>query len=82
MQAPIPIGTLRDYIAFARNNCHPELSPEAATDIVDGYMNMRRMGSSRKVPPLPAVLFACLPTHPSFHAQHLSHVWFTSSSSV
>ncbi|CAL8467630.1 g7168 [Coccomyxa elongata] len=46
--APIPINTLRDYIAFARNNCHPELSPEAATDIVDGYMNMRRMGSSRK----------------------------------
>ncbi len=53
VQAPIPINTLRDYIAFARNNCHPELSPEAATDIVDGYMNMRRMGSSRKVPPMP-----------------------------
>lgn len=50
MQAPIPIDQLRDFIAYARNNCHPELSPEAATDIVDGYMNMRRMGSSRKVP--------------------------------
>lgn len=49
VQAPIPIDKLRDFIAYARNNCHPELSPEAATDIVDGYMNMRRMGSSRKV---------------------------------
>lgn len=49
MQAPIPIDQLRDFIAYARNNCHPALSPEAATDIIDGYMNMRRMGSSRKV---------------------------------
>ncbi|CAL5219531.1 g1382 [Coccomyxa viridis] len=47
-QAPIPIDQLRDFIAYARGNCHPELCAEAATDIVDGYMHMRRMGSSRK----------------------------------
>lgn len=74
MQAPIPIDTLRDYIAFARNNCHPELSPEAATDIVDGYMNMRRMGSSRKVPPTSSVLSAHQLPYPSSHAQHVLHV--------
>ncbi len=49
LQAPISIDKLRDYIAYARSNCHPELCAEAATDIVDGYMHMRRMGSSRKV---------------------------------
>lgn len=48
-QAPIPLEKLRDYIAYARNNCHPQLSPAAATHITEGYMNMRRMGSSRKV---------------------------------
>ena len=51
-QAPIPIGQLRDYIAYARGRCHPQLSPEAAEDIIEGYMNMRRMGSSRKARPL------------------------------
>ena len=49
LQAPISIDKLRDFIAYARSNCHPELCAEAATDIVDGYMHMRRMGSSRKV---------------------------------
>ena len=52
LQAPIPIDQLRDFIAYARSNCHPELCAEAATDIVDGYMHMRRMGSSRKVRPV------------------------------
>ena len=47
-QAPIPIGQLRDYIAYSRAHCHPQLSPEAAEDIIEGYMNMRRVGSSRK----------------------------------
>ena len=51
-QAPIPIAQLRDYIAFSRAHCHPALSPEAAADIIDGYMNMRSVGSSRKVPPV------------------------------
>lgn len=51
LQAPIPINQLRDFIAYARSNCYPELCAEAATDIVDGYMHMRRMGSSRKVRP-------------------------------
>ena len=47
-QALIPAATLKSYIAFARARCQPELSPDAATDLIQGYCDMRRMGTSRK----------------------------------
>ena len=55
LQALIPAATLKEYIAFARARCQPELSPDAATDLIQGYCDMRRMGTSRKArhPPPP-----------------------------
>ena len=48
-QATISVDTLRDYIAYARSQCKPKLSEEAATTLIDGYVDMRRQGVSRKV---------------------------------
>ena len=41
---------LKDFIAFARARCHPQLSDAAAEDLVNNYLQLRRAGSSRKVP--------------------------------
>lgn len=49
LQPPIPLETLREYIAYARTKCQPVLSDEALKALVDGYLDMRRMGSSRNV---------------------------------
>ena len=38
---------LRDFIAFARARCHPELTDEAGEDLVAAYTTMRRQGTSR-----------------------------------
>ncbi len=43
------MDTLRDFIAYARSQCKPKLSEEAATTLIDGYVDMRRQGVSRKV---------------------------------
>ena len=43
------MDTLRDYIAYARSQCKPKLSEEAASTLIDGYVDMRRQGVSRKV---------------------------------
>ena len=40
---------LKDFIAFARARCHPQLTDAAANDLVDNYLQLRRAGSSRKV---------------------------------
>ena len=42
---------LKDFIAFARARCHPQLTDAAANDLVDNYLQLRRAGSSRKVVP-------------------------------
>ena len=43
------MDTLRDYIAYARSQCKPKLSEDAAQTLIDGYVDMRRQGVSRKV---------------------------------
>ena len=48
-QALIPADKLRDYIAYARARCHPELTEPAAAKLVDSYLTLRAAGSSRKV---------------------------------
>eukprot|EP00884_Botryococcus_braunii_P014652 jgi/Botrbrau1/23188/Bobra.0041s0036.1 len=48
-QALIPMEKLRTYIAYARARCNPILSDDAAQELIEGYLNLRRMGSSRKV---------------------------------
>lgn len=40
---------LKEYIAYSRAHCKPELTDQAAAALVDGYLNMRAMGISRKV---------------------------------
>ena len=49
MQALIPADKLRDYIAYARARCHPELTEPAAAKLVDSYLSLRGVGTSRKV---------------------------------
>ena len=56
MQALIPADKLRDYIAYARARCHPELSEPAAAKLVDSYLSLRGVGTSRKAKPWPAPL--------------------------
>ena len=39
---------LRDFIAFARARCHPELTEKAGEDLVSAYATMRHQGISAK----------------------------------
>ncbi|KAL3152230.1 hypothetical protein ABBQ32_001312 [Trebouxia sp. C0010 RCD-2024] len=43
-EAVIPLEKLRDFIAYARSRCQPELSDEAAQDLVQAYQTMRHQG--------------------------------------
>jgi DNA replication licensing factor MCM4 len=47
--APIPSDTLREFVAYARAHCRPELGPEAAQRLCQAYAEMRAAGASRKV---------------------------------
>ena len=39
---------LRDYIAYARRTIFPEISDAAASELVAGYLDMRKMGCNSK----------------------------------
>lgn len=43
------MALLREYIAYARSHCTPQLTDAAAGELVEGYITMRRQGLSRKV---------------------------------
>lgn len=49
----IDLGTLMAYVSYARKHIHPQLSDEAAEELTQGYVQMRRRGnfpgSSKKV---------------------------------
>jgi len=45
----IDASLLTDYVSYARAAIQPVLSDEAAEELVEGYVEMRRMGGSRKV---------------------------------
>ncbi|KAL3142605.1 hypothetical protein ABBQ38_002922 [Trebouxia sp. C0009 RCD-2024] len=45
--AVIPLEKLRDFIAYARSRCQPELSDEAAQDLVQAYQTMRHQGAGK-----------------------------------
>ncbi|BBN04176.1 DNA replication licensing factor MCM4 [Marchantia polymorpha subsp. ruderalis] len=53
IQESLDLPTLTSYISYARQHCHPKLSDEAAEDLINGYVAMRRKGnfpgSSKKV---------------------------------
>jgi DNA replication licensing factor MCM4 len=46
VQPPLDHELLRDYIEYAREKIHPELSQDATKELVSSYLDMRRMGSS------------------------------------
>jgi DNA replication licensing factor MCM4 len=45
----IPQAMLKDYVAYARNNIHPELSDLAGSELVNAYLEMRKMSGNPKV---------------------------------
>ncbi|GJP44531.1 hypothetical protein CLOM_g3919 [Closterium sp. NIES-68] len=47
--ATIDVATLTSYITYARTRIHPELSDEAAEELVNAYVELRGRGSGRKV---------------------------------
>ncbi|RHY66747.1 hypothetical protein DYB38_008644 [Aphanomyces astaci] len=44
----IPMSVLSEYIAYAKKHVHPKLTEAAAADLIAGYLDLRRMGNSRK----------------------------------
>jgi len=46
VQPPLDQSLLRDYIAYAREHIHPELSDLATRELISAYLDMRRIGSS------------------------------------
>lgn len=47
-QEVLDIETLTQYISYARQNIHPQISDEASKDLVAGYVTMRQMGVNKK----------------------------------
>ena len=45
VEPPLDHSLLRDYIAYARENIHPELSDLATRELISAYLDMRRIGS-------------------------------------
>ncbi|EJK62244.1 hypothetical protein THAOC_17150 [Thalassiosira oceanica] len=46
VEPPLDHGLLRDYIAYARENIHPELSDLAVRELTSAYIEMRRGGAT------------------------------------
>jgi DNA replication licensing factor MCM4 len=42
--SPQPIEFLTSYISYARANIHPTITPEAGRELVDSYVEMRKLG--------------------------------------
>jgi len=40
----LPIEFLTSYISYARSNIHPTITPEAGRELVDSYVEMRKLG--------------------------------------
>ena len=45
VEPPLDHSLLRDYIAYARENIHPELSDLASRELISAYLEMRKMGN-------------------------------------
>ena len=44
--AKISAKDMREFIAYARQECTPQLSDEAAQKLVQGYIDLRNQGSA------------------------------------
>jgi replicative DNA helicase Mcm len=49
---PLDQGILRKYVAYARKNIKPVLTPEASKKIEEYYLNLRRLGMKQGVTPI------------------------------
>ena len=47
-EPPMEQSLLRDYISYAREHVHPAISDLAARELINGYLEMRRMGGNSK----------------------------------
>ena len=48
---PVPeisMRTLTDYIAYAKRNVHPTIPEDAATELIQGYIEMRQLSGNKK----------------------------------
>jgi DNA replication licensing factor MCM4 len=43
----LSIEEFAEYVSYAREHCHPALSDEAKSALIDGYVSMRRMSTSK-----------------------------------
>jgi len=43
----LSIDEFAEYVSFARSECHPKLNDEAKSALIEGYVNMRRMSTSK-----------------------------------
>ena len=46
VQPPLDQTLLRDYIDYARQNIHPEMSAEAANQLISSYLELRNQGGA------------------------------------
>jgi DNA replication licensing factor MCM4 len=46
VQPPLDQNLLRDFISYARESIHPELSDLATRDLISAYLDMRSLGGS------------------------------------
>lgn len=49
IEAEIDKKLLSKYISFARQNINPEISEDVVNDLIDGYCEMRKIGTGRNV---------------------------------
>lgn len=66
---------MRDYISYARNNIQPEIGDAAVDRLVQGYLDMRRMGGSGKtITATPRQLESLIRISQALAKMRLSHV--------
>lgn len=44
----IPTSKLKEYIAYARDNCKPKITQEAGQLLLESYIEMRKVGTRQK----------------------------------
>jgi DNA replication licensing factor MCM4 len=53
VEPPIPAAVLTDYIAYAKEHCHPKFTDEAADFLIEAYVEIRSLGGRNVVTATP-----------------------------
>jgi DNA replication licensing factor MCM4 len=56
----IPAAELTEYIAYAKENCNPAFTDEAEKVLIEGYVEMRKLGGRNVVSATPRQLESCV----------------------